>query len=141
MSLDDKRSGTGKSARADRRKSLGRSGEIVARVYLESNGFLILSENYRRRCGEVDLVVYKDRMLAFVEVKTRNEDDPVDLIVDTYSETQMNRLSELSETWIFENEDRLPVDFDLRYDLVVVGSDGKGGLEVKEHIADVFRAR
>jgi len=139
MNLEGKRSGSGDPVGKDRRKSLGRAGEVVARVYLEKDGYRILGENFRKRGGEIDLVVAKGKMLVFVEVKTRSDRDPVDLAIDTYTEAQMNRLAELSEAWMHENEDVLPGDFDLRYDLVIVGSVGDGELEVKEHIADAFR--
>ena len=141
MNLDGKRSGPGHSGETSRRKSLGYEGEIIARVHLEKSGFHILGENYRRKGGEIDIVAVKADMLVFVEVKTRNETNPVDFAVDSYSEAQMERLANLSEEWLSENEEKLPLDFDLRYDLIVVGVDGMGELEVKEHIADAFRAR
>jgi Holliday junction resolvase-like predicted endonuclease len=70
------------------------------------------------------------------EVKTRTgKSDPR----EGYSFTQQKRLADLSERYINEFRDRFPVDFDLRYDLIVVGKSESGGLEVKEHIEDAFR--
>lgn len=52
-------------------KDLGRAGEEFAGQYFESLGYKILEKNYRCRLGEVDLIVKKDDVIAFVEVKTR----------------------------------------------------------------------
>lgn len=51
--------------------ALGRSGENLAREYLEKKGFHFLCQNYKRLHGEVDLIMEKSGWLVFVEVKTR----------------------------------------------------------------------
>lgn len=43
---------------------------LVAR-YLEEQKFTIRACNYRQRWGEIDLIAVKDELLAFVEVKLR----------------------------------------------------------------------
>jgi len=119
-----------------RRKSLGSAGESIARQYLESKGYRILRSNFRRRTGEIDIIARKERTIVFCEVKTRiGRGDAT----EGYSSTQQNRMVEMSQRFLAENEEILPFDFDLRYDVVVVG-DGPGGiLEVKDHLADAFR--
>lgn len=51
----------------------GKKGELIAKGYLESKGYLILNLNYRNKIGEIDLIVLDKvkNILAFVEVKTR----------------------------------------------------------------------
>lgn len=50
---------------------LGRLGEALAAKYYRQRGYLLLGHNYRTRLGELDLIVYKDNILVFAEVKTR----------------------------------------------------------------------
>jgi len=51
---------------------LGRDGEQIAKQYLEEKGYEILDENWIHGKAEVDLIVYKDGLIVFVEVKTRS---------------------------------------------------------------------
>ena len=122
-----------------RRKSLGAAGESVARRYLEDKGFRILRANYRDRTGEIDLIAYGRRMLVFCEVKTRLGDDHVEDPLEDYSDSQQERLVSMSEKFLVENHETLPLDLDVRYDLLIVGDRRDGSLEVKKHIADAFR--
>lgn len=49
--------------------SIGRVGEDIAAGYLENRGFSILSRNYRKKWGELDIVAKKDGVVHFIEVK------------------------------------------------------------------------
>ncbi len=53
------------------RKKRGRVGEDAVCRYLEQRGYIIVKRNYRKRCGELDIIARKDDILAVVEVKTR----------------------------------------------------------------------
>ena len=55
-------------------KKSGIFGELFASRFLRNNGYEILCSNYRAKGGEVDLIVRKDGVVSFVEVKTRNAD-------------------------------------------------------------------
>lgn len=55
---------------ADRQQT-GRYGEALAQTFLEKRGFQLLCQRYRRRTGEIDLVMRQGETLIFVEVKTR----------------------------------------------------------------------
>ncbi len=50
---------------------LGPWGEKLAGAYLRKKGYRILSQNYRCRSGEIDLIVEDRKFLVFVEVKLR----------------------------------------------------------------------
>lgn len=67
----------GEQAQSERRggrpvsKDRGQSTEEMAARYLEAKGYQVLARNWRTRLGEVDLIVQKALVLAFVEVRYR----------------------------------------------------------------------
>ena len=52
-------------------KRLGRKGENSAMRYLKRNGYKILERGYNNPFGEVDIIASKEGVIAFIEVKTR----------------------------------------------------------------------
>jgi putative endonuclease len=52
-------------------KELGKAAEELAAAFFVEKGYHILERNYRRRCGEIDLIVEDRSQLVFVEVKAR----------------------------------------------------------------------
>lgn len=66
-------------------KELGRSGEDLARRFLEARGFRIAVANFRVQIGrnrngaavtgEIDIVALEAGTLCFIEVKTRSSDE------------------------------------------------------------------
>ena len=46
-------------------------GEEMAKEYLEDKGYEIIEQNYRTKYSEIDLIVRKDNILIFVEVRTK----------------------------------------------------------------------
>jgi len=53
------------------RLQLGKWGEQCAVRYLRRRLYRVVATNYSNRCGEIDIIVRRGTMLAFVEVKTR----------------------------------------------------------------------
>ena len=49
---------------------VGTLGERIASTYLSECGYTIETQNWEGRTGEIDLVVYRDESLVFVEVRT-----------------------------------------------------------------------
>jgi len=52
-------------------KSFGSYGELLARQYLQAQGYRILEENFKNKFGEIDLIAQDGKTICFVEVKTR----------------------------------------------------------------------
>jgi len=65
---------TSQRARAARQRggAIGRRGEDLAAAWLQRNGYTILERNWRRPCGELDLIAERDGEIVGVEVKTRS---------------------------------------------------------------------
>jgi putative endonuclease len=53
------------------RQIIGDAGEEQALVYLTKQGFALVERNFHCRAGEIDLIVQKNGMLVFVEVRKR----------------------------------------------------------------------
>jgi putative endonuclease len=51
--------------------STGKIGEQLGAGYLSDNGFIILASNWRHSHWEVDIIAYKNKVLHFIEIKTR----------------------------------------------------------------------
>ena len=50
-------------------------GEEAARKYLEDKGYRIIEQNYHTRYSEIDLIVERNNVLIFVEVRTKKNRD------------------------------------------------------------------
>lgn len=55
-------------------RETGNKGERVAAERLMSEGYEILTRNYKNKWGEVDIVAKFNNRVVFVEVKTKTED-------------------------------------------------------------------
>lgn len=51
----------------------GQESEKLAATYLQAKGYQHLAKNFRIRGGEIDLIMQKDGILTFVEVKARSQ--------------------------------------------------------------------
>lgn len=49
----------------------GQKGELLAKEYLQEKGYHIIKTNFRQKFGEIDIIVEKNNILAFVEVRTK----------------------------------------------------------------------
>lgn len=50
---------------------IGKIGEDEAELFLKKKGYRILERNFRKQYGDIDIVALKEKILVFVEVKTR----------------------------------------------------------------------
>lgn len=53
-------------------QQLGQTAENLAVSYLKEQGFGIIARNYRYQRAEIDIIAREDRLLVFVEVKARS---------------------------------------------------------------------
>ena len=55
-------------------KHFGNISEEFVCNYLKKNDFIILTQNYSQRFGEIDIIANKQNIIIFVEVKARKND-------------------------------------------------------------------
>lgn len=53
----------------------GEKAEALAAEFLAARGMTIVERNFRRRCGELDLIARDGDTLVFVEVRLRTRND------------------------------------------------------------------
>ena len=56
------------------RKNLGKKGEDLACSFIKEKGYTLVTRNFRKKCGEIDIIAYEDDVLVFIEVKTRSNE-------------------------------------------------------------------
>jgi putative endonuclease len=100
------------------RKLLGSQGEHKAALYLEAEGFSLIARNIRSPYGEVDLVVGKGNVIAFVEVKTRTK-TYFDLS-QVITKTKQQRIIKTAQVFIQKNSSILGDGRVFRFDVVLV---------------------
>jgi putative endonuclease len=121
---------TRKNPRPDGRRVLGARGEaLVVSRYL-AEGYEVLDRNWRCRQGELDLVVLRDRILVFCEVKTRSSDrfgSPIEAI----TREKRQRIRVLAGRWLDEHK---RVVREVRFDVasVLVRADGDAVVDIME---------
>ena len=52
-------------------KPIGDDAEIAAERYLQQRGLSLIERNFRTKMGEIDLIMYDNDTLVFVEVRYR----------------------------------------------------------------------
>jgi putative endonuclease len=121
----------------DPRHSLGAVGERLAAEHLERRGFEILERNFRTRWGELDLVAYDGRVLAFCEVKTRRAGGSRGGALEAVGPRKQLRVRRMAGCWLAERLDR-PRARVLRMDAIGVTFDTQGRLLSLEHLEGAF---
>lgn len=107
----------------------GKKGEQHAEDYLLKQGFTVLERNYRHKRAEIDLIVRKEQLLVFVEVKYRTSVSfgfPEEFV----SEAQAGRIKEAAENYL----ELVRWNGAIRFDIIAISGDR---LEI-EYFQDAF---
>ncbi|AHI00664.1 YraN family protein [Kutzneria viridogrisea] len=112
---------------------LGRLGEDLAAMFLEGQGLVLLSRNWRCRDGELDIVATDGTRLVVCEVKTRSSDShgsPPEAVTPA----KQARIRRLTNLWLCEHK----VGWcETRYDVISVRWPGHGPARL-EHLRGAF---
>ncbi len=110
----------------------GNWGEEKAAEHLIAKGFEILEKNYRYKHMEIDLITKHNKMLIFVEVKTRSGTG-FGMPEEFVNYTKAKLIMKAAENYIFATD----WHFDIRFDIVSILLNPNGGYEIR-HIEDAF---
>ena len=121
----------------DQRPELGRLGEQLAAEHLIRRGFQIVERNYRTRWGELDIVAFDGRTLAFCEVKARRLSAPGRSPFESVHARKRSQVRKMAGSWLIERTDR-PYADSLRFDAIGVTFDPSGRLVSLEHLEGAF---
>lgn len=93
-------------------KDIGNFGEKIAEEYLKEKGFITLTKNYTKRCGEIDIISKYENYIVFTEVKTRKLNSMV-TPVEAVTKYKINRIFKTAYMFLNENSYELQPRFDI----------------------------
>lgn len=115
--------------RRRRRWLFGRRAEALCSLMLRLKGFRILARDLRTPLGEIDIVARRGRVLAFVEVKAR--DDAVEA-GDVLGRRQRRRIERAAQALLQAQPDLAQCE--LRFDIMLARP-----WRLPVHLADAWR--
>jgi putative endonuclease len=121
----------------DPRHRLGALGEQLAAEHLIRRGFRILERNYRTRWGELDIVAFDGRTLAFCEVKTRRMAQSGRTPFESIHQRKRKNVRQMAGSWMRERTGRPQAPI-IRCDAIAVTFDRTGRLLAIEHLEGAF---
>lgn len=112
----------------------GKKAEDLAVEYLIKSGYKILVRNFRFQRAEIDIIVEKDNLIIFTEVKARSTDTFM-LPQEAVNKRKISLIVSAANHYLEEFNKNL----EARFDIISVLPDEKGKLII-EHIIDAFEA-
>jgi len=91
---------------------LGNAGEELAAAWFKQQGFTIIARNWRSGHAEVDIIASKDKVLHFIEVKTRLNGSMANP-EDSVGKTKKNQLKIAAEAWLYLHPEWKEIQFDV----------------------------
>lgn len=102
------------------RKEYGRDGEDTACAFLEEKGYEILERNYQAgKTGELDIIVRKDSLVIFAEVKARRS-DAFGGGIYSISQNKKKTLRRCAEHFLVNNPSLYTKNITFRFDLILI---------------------
>ncbi len=117
------------------RLQLGQWGEARAVRYLRQRLYRIVATNYSNKCGEIDIIARRGKMLAFVEVKTRRS-ATFGSGAEAVTPRKQRQIIRTAQLYLLQNSNMRA--FQPRFDVIgVLVGPGEDECAV-EHIPDAF---
>ena len=92
----------------------GIKAEIMAALWLRVKGYKILESRYKTPVGEIDLIVQRGNVIAFVEVKARQTKT---IALESITSNMRGRIGRAASYYIGHHN---VADYDMRFDVVTL---------------------
>lgn len=114
---------------------LGFFAEHYAAEYLKSKKYKILGHNYRKPWGEIDVIVEKEGIIIFVEVKASKKDIPGFEPELRVNADKRHRMVRIARTYLSDNN--YPADQPWQMDVVSVAFVKERGVAKIRHYKNI----
>jgi len=120
--------------KTDLRKRLGKDGEDLAEDFLRKKGYKIIQRNYRCKLGEIDIIAEHSKVIAFIEVRTKQTEGfgPPQYSITPFKKNQITKAA-LS----YIKEKRL-ISQTCRFDVIAITFSSALHKPEIEHIENAF---
>lgn len=124
---------------------IGSLGEDIACKFLVNKGFEVIVRNYRKKFGEIDIVVRKEGRIHFVEVKTVSRENVKDIKDETEDSFRpednvhpwkLKRLSRAIQVYLSEN--KMGEESEWQFDVITVFLDVENKLAKVKVLEDII---
>jgi len=113
---------------------LGILGEKIASDYLVSKNYKIITKNFRKTFGEIDIVAKsKNNTLTFFEVKTIEENNLGFLPEDQMTFSKIKKLKKICEYFALKNKNLINEKQGWQIDLITIILKKSGEKEIKHY--------
>ncbi len=110
----------------------GKSGESLALSYLKKQDYNILATNWRYRRSEIDIIAKEEKVLVFIEVKTRR-DDYFGKPEVAVNKRKKQLLIDASNAYM----QAINHQWEIRFDIISIVARSKNDIEI-QHYKDAF---
>ncbi|MEO0215566.1 MAG: YraN family protein [candidate division WOR-3 bacterium] len=115
------------------KRNIGKFGEELASKYFQNLGYNIVAHNFHTRYGEIDLILRKDNLYRFVEVKFRSKLD-YGLPQESVIKNKQEKIKKATLYWLRLHH--LPLDTEIHFDVLAIT---RRGTKIEyEHLKDAF---
>ena len=108
---------TQKSSKAHKKETYDKGvwAEKYAAGYLVAKGYKILETRYKTQYGEIDIIIQKGNVIAFVEVKARRS---IDEALESITPKIRERIGNAAQYYLSQNDEAAFCD--LRFDVIAI---------------------
>ncbi|MBX7213475.1 MAG: YraN family protein [Thermoflexales bacterium] len=111
------------------RKQTGQWGEALAARHLETHGYEIVARNWRHGHGELDLVVRRDGLLVFVEVRARHG-QARGAPEETLGSAKREKIRQTAEAYLVAHD---LLEAEVRFDVIAIDLDARNAVTRLSH--------